>query len=92
MGVLVCLRESGLVGMGAMLGGDVIQSRFFWNETKIATVPWYGPAHVLNVEIDYFCGLGFQFWRYHMKSRRRFERILRLGILCSNTKMIVIYF
>ena len=27
MGVLVCLRESGLVGMGAMFGGDVIQSR-----------------------------------------------------------------
>ena len=28
MGVLICLRESGLVGMGAMFGGDVIQSRF----------------------------------------------------------------
>ena len=27
MGVLICLRESGLVGMGAMFGGDVIQSR-----------------------------------------------------------------
>ena len=29
MGALICLRESGLVGMGAMFGGDVIQSRFF---------------------------------------------------------------
>ena len=29
MGVLICLRECGLVGMGAMFGGDVIQSRFF---------------------------------------------------------------
>ena len=28
MWVLICLRESGLVGMGAMFGGDVIQSRF----------------------------------------------------------------
>ena len=27
MGVLICLRECGLVGMGAMFGGDVIQSR-----------------------------------------------------------------
>ena len=27
MGILICLRESGLVGMGAMFGGDVIQSR-----------------------------------------------------------------
>ena len=30
MGVLICLRESGLVGMGAMFGGDVIQSRSFY--------------------------------------------------------------
>ena len=26
MGVLICLRESGSVGMGAVFGGDVIQS------------------------------------------------------------------
>ena len=30
MGVLICLRESALVGMGAMFGGDVIQSRLYY--------------------------------------------------------------
>ena len=37
MGVLICLRESGLVGMGAMFGGDVIQSRFSSNSIYSST-------------------------------------------------------